>query len=253
MKNDGLGGPAPEVRERHAPEVLGGQAPDVLGGRALEVRPRQTPEVLGGHAPEVLIDRREVLRRVSMMLGFAVSGSTMAGVLAGCSASTPKTPWTPVALTPVQAMTMSAMVDHLLPKSSTPGAVELGVDRFIDGLLKDFFSSEGRQTFAAGLDAAEADAQRLGATFAALTPAQKDQLFQKYEASSPAPDPTVWGAPISEKPAAPTFYRQFKELALVGYFTSETVGKTILRYDPVPGRFDGCIPLADVGNLWTES
>ena len=64
------------------------------------------------------------------------------------------------------------------------------MDRFIDGLLKDFFSSEGRQAFAAGLDAAEADAQRLGATFAALTPAQKDQLFQKYEASSPAPDPT---------------------------------------------------------------
>lgn len=236
---------APEVREGKAPEVLEDRAPEVLGGPA--------PEVLGEHAPEVLIDRREVLRRVSMLLGFAVSGSTMAGVLAGCSATEPKTAWTPIGLTAHQAATLSAMVDHLLPKSSTPGAVELGVDRFIDALLKDFFSSDGRQAFAAGLDGVDVDAHRFGASFAALTPAQKDQLFQKYEASSPAPDPTVWGASISEKPAAPSFYRQFKELALVGYFTSETVGKTILKYDPVPGRFDGCIPLADVGNLWTES
>ena len=43
------------------------------------------------------------------------------------------------------------------------------------------------------------------------------------------------------------------ELTVLGYFTSETVGKTVLHYDPVPGRFEACIPLAEVGNrAWTK-
>jgi len=201
---------------------------------------------------DVLIERREMLRRVSLMLGCAIGGSTLSGVLAGCAAQSPGVSWTPAALTPAQAATLSAMVDHLLPKSSTPGALDVGVDRFIDTMLKDFFDDGGRAAFAAGLDGVDREARALGAAFPALTATQKDQLFRTYEAASPAPEPTVWGAAISEHPPTPPFYRQFKELALVGYFTSETVGRTILRYDPVPGRFDGCIPLADVGNQWAE-
>jgi hypothetical protein len=49
-----------------------------------------------------------------------------------------------------------------------------------------------------------------------------------------------------------TFFHLVKELTLLGYFTSEPIGKNVLHYDPIPGRFDGCIPLAEVGNVsWT--
>ena len=41
-------------------------------------------------------------------------------------------------------------------------------------------------------------------------------------------------------------FLRVRELTIVGYFTSETVGKTVLHYDPIPGRYDGCIPLAEV-------
>ena len=50
-----------------------------------------------------------------------------------------------------------------------------------------------------------------------------------------------------------TFFHQIKELTLLGYFTSEPVGKNVLHYDPIPGRYDGCIPLSEVGNKsWTR-
>jgi hypothetical protein len=29
------------------------------------------------------------------------------------------------------------------------------------------------------------------------------------------------------------------------------VGKEVLNYDPVPGHYDGCVPLSDIGNAWT--
>jgi hypothetical protein len=50
-----------------------------------------------------------------------------------------------------------------------------------------------------------------------------------------------------------TFFHQIRELTLVGYFTSEPIGKEVLHYDPIPGRFQGCIPLSEVGNKsWTR-
>jgi len=42
-----------------------------------------------------------------------------------------------------------------------------------------------------------------------------------------------------------------REFALLGYFTSERIGKEVLVYDPIPGGFKPCIPVSDVGNAWT--
>jgi len=45
------------------------------------------------------------------------------------------------------------------------------------------------------------------------------------------------GGPV--EPA--TFFRMMKELALLGYFTSEIGCTQALRYTEVPGRYDPCI------------
>jgi hypothetical protein len=41
-----------------------------------------------------------------------------------------------------------------------------------------------------------------------------------------------------------------KELTLVGYYTSEIGATRELHHAPVPGRYDGCVPLAQVGRTW---
>jgi glucoside 3-dehydrogenase (cytochrome c) hitch-hiker subunit len=39
---------------------------------------------------------------------------------------------------------------------------------------------------------------------------------------------------------------------VLGYFTSEQVGRNVLHYDPVPGRYEACIPIDQVGRRnWT--
>ena len=78
-----------------------------------------------------------------------------------------------------------------------------------------------------------------GRGFAQLTAVQQDALLVATAEAA--------------KGKVRTFFHQIKELTVVGYFTSERVGRTVLHYDPVPGRFDGCIPLAEVGNVnWTK-
>ena len=48
------------------------------------------------------------------------------------------------------------------------------------------------------------------------------------------------------------FFEHAKQLTVFGYYTSE-IGMTIeRRYLPVPGRFDGAYPYAEVGTLFTS-
>src|SRR5439155_271168 len=64
------------------------------------------------------IDRREALRRAALVLGGALSTSTIAGVLAGCEARrTPDGAWTPRALTVDQLDLVATIAEHILPEA----------------------------------------------------------------------------------------------------------------------------------------
>ncbi len=56
--------------------------------------------------------------------------------------------------------------------------------------------------------------------------------------------------PAEAAPAAPPFFRTFKELVLAGYYTSEIGATQELQWLAAPGRYDGNAPLADVGRAW---
>jgi hypothetical protein len=50
-----------------------------------------------------------------------------------------------------------------------------------------------------------------------------------------------------------TFFQLIRDLTLLGYFTSEAVGRHVTHYNPIPGPFQGCVPLAELGNrAWTR-
>src|SRR5213080_2687552 len=102
--------------------------------------------------PQRTIDRREALRRVALLLGGALSASTVAGVLAGCEARrTPNGAWAPRALSSDQLELVATIAEHILPETDTPGARTVGVHRFIDAMLADSFPDEERRRFLAGL------------------------------------------------------------------------------------------------------
>jgi hypothetical protein len=58
-------------------------------------------------------------------------------------------------------------------------------------------------------------------------------------------------AAAAEKPPA-HYFRMMKELALLGYFTSETGCTQALRYVETPGRFDPCVPYAAGDPAWAD-
>ena len=185
------------------------------------------------------LTRREAIQRATLFLGVALSPSLLTSVM---QAATPSggVNAKPVYLSAQQFAIAGAVAERILPRTDTPGARDVGVPAFIDLMFGRYLAAEDKQVVATGL--AEVEAASLAAqkkSFLQLTDAQQDALLTTLAEAS--------------KTKVRTFFHQFKELTVLGYFTSETVGKTVLHYDPVPGRFEACIPLAEVGNrAWTK-
>src|SRR5205807_6827512 len=158
--------------------------------------------------PQRSIDRREALRRAALLLGGALSASTVAGVLAGCEARrTPDGAWAPRALSSDQLDLVATIAEQIVPETDTPGARAVGVHRFIDALLAESYSAEQRERFVASL----AD---LGRAFQTSTPDQQRALLERLDHE-----------------AAP-FFRTLKDLTLVGYYTSEIGATRELHHAP---------------------
>ena len=189
------------------------------------------------------IDRREALRRAALLLGGTLSTSTIAGVLAGCEVRrTSEGAWAPRALTSDQLELVATIAEHIVPETDTPGARAALVHRFIDAMLADSYLPDERQHFLAGLADVDARAQRSsGRAFLRCATIEQRAVLDQL-------DREAFAATLDR--GATPFFRTMKELTLVGYYTSEIGATRELRHAPVPGRFEGCVPLDQIGRAW---
>ena len=187
--------------------------------------------------PAPTLTRREAIKRAALVLGVAFSPSFLTNAL---QAATQPAGAKPVYLNTKQWETTSAVAERILPRSDTPGALDVGVPAFIDLMFGKYLSPAEKKSFATGLTEVESmSTVAHRRSFLQLTATQQDALLMELATASGKKERT--------------FFHLMKELTVVGYFTSETVGKTVLNYDPVPGRFDPDIPLTEVGNVqWTK-
>lgn len=196
------------------------------------------------------MNRREVLQRSAVVLGYALTGPVVAGLMQGCKAK-PQLNYTPQFFNEDQAALISELSEVIIPKTDTPGAIEAGVPAFIDGMLFEVYPKESKENFMNGLAAFDEDAKKTyGDPFASCTTEQKNALVKKYldELNGGIDSSTAWYKSGSKK--AKPFIIEMKELTLVGYFTSQPGAEQTLQYLQVPGPFKGCVPLAEVGKTW---
>ena len=198
------------------------------------------------------MDRREAIQRAGLILGYAITGPTLAGVLSGCKA-TPQAGFVPVFFSSEQSVLIETLAEIIIPKTDTPGAKEAGVPQFMDTLIANVYTQEQQEKFIADLIAFDADAKAiLGNSFIECSAEEQLQHFEKHHTKAindaTGGGPTGWwnAGTGSDKP----FVLKVKELVLVGYFTSEPGATQVLQYNPVPGPFKGCVPYAEVGKAW---
>jgi hypothetical protein len=193
------------------------------------------------------IDRREALRRTALLLGGALSAPAIAGVLAGCGdRRTDVATWKPRAFSPTQGEMLGTIAQHIIPATDTPGARDVGAHRFIDMMMAEYYAPADRARFVAGLVDLDTRAQQAhGRDFLRCDDSAQHALLTALDAETFGP--TTPAAPPQREPS---WFRTMKELTLLAYYTSEAGATRELRYESVPGRYEGCIPLAQVGRTW---
>jgi gluconate 2-dehydrogenase gamma chain len=191
------------------------------------------------------MNRREALKRVAWLMGGTVSAPLILAIRNGYSATSPADR-NPSFLTPSQAGIVSATAEIMIPRTATPGAIDVGVPGFIDLMLKNAYTEEDRRRYITGLDAFDAAAQvEHRRKFVDLESPQQIALVRKFHDVAVAEERRLGRRPRNlQRP----FILMTKELTLLGFFTSQVGATQVLQYQPVPGSYHACVPLAQAGN-----
>ena len=192
------------------------------------------------------ISRRAALRRTAALLGGVVSAPVWSSVLSGCSPSDTDS-WTPVLFSPEQVETVAALADVIIPPTDTPGARAANAHRFIDAMVGEGFLADDRNRFLRGLsDFMQRVQDTYTSSFTELESAQQMEEVAAMDAATFGPE-----APFPD-PEAPSFYQMLKELVLAGYYNSEIGATQELKYNVVPGYYDGDVPFEEIGRAWVR-
>lgn len=231
---------------------------------------------------ERLIDRREAVRRVSFMLG-GIALVAEGALLTGCRDE--RAAGGDLTFSAEDVAFLDEVAETILPQTSTPGAKAARTGAFMALMVTDTYDERDQRTFHEGMRTLDEECERMHeVSFMEATPQQRLALLealdreqveytrQRERARQPAPaqapdssqgdrylpDQRQENAPNAETSAAPGitadapahYFRMMKELALLGYFTSEIGYTQAMRYQETPGRFDPCLPHAPGEKAW---
>jgi hypothetical protein len=226
-------------------------------------------EDLSGYTPEMITRREAIIRVTALLGGVALVGGT--ALLTGCRDANTDAPFTPE-----EIAFLDEVAETILPQTSTPGAKAAKTGAFMALIVTDSYNAGDRKIFREGmrkLDEATEDAHNVSfmeATapqrLAVLNVLDKEQkawgderdarnlkkaeafLTDQRKESAPGTDASAAPALTADPPAH--YFRMMKELALLGYFTSEIGCTQAQRYLETPGRFDPCVPYTPGEKSW---
>lgn len=185
-----------------------------------------------------MIERRALLRRAAWLLGGAISAPAALAILQGCSAkeSAPGAD-TPALkfLKPDQYAVIAEIAEIMLPKTDTSGAKDVGVPAFIDVVLDAVYDAESKQRFNAGYAEFETGAKAGGKPFLEQEPVARTAFVKT----------TLENALAGDHDPKP-FILMTRELALLGYFTSQPGITQNMTYEAVPTVYHGCVPVSQM-------
>src|SRR5690606_39788246 len=96
------------------------------------------------------MDRREALRYTAYALGLSLSGSAVSALMAGCQVDH-SADWTPTFFTGDEVAFLRDLAETMLPRTTTPGAADALVDRYLDTVRPLRFTVEENEAFQVAL------------------------------------------------------------------------------------------------------
>lgn len=186
--------------------------------------------------------RRKAIRNLGLLIG---------GVLAGGAG------WEwwrlhrqpPMELLQGNLALLDDLADTIIPETDTPGAKAAGVGAVIFTLVRDCADKKTQNNFIEGLlEVVQKAKQLYGKPFGECTPSQREQLLDSIENGGHADG--MLGK-VRKRLAGDSFYTTLKKYTVLGYCTSKPGATEAMRYDYIPGKYVGSLPLQPGQRSWS--
>lgn len=181
------------------------------------------------------INRREAIKRATLLVGIALSSSEVSHCLAVTdSVNSSNVPWSPQFISNDLYLELVAIVELIFPRTDTLGAIDAKVPQYVDLFYGQYLNNAERDLLYQGLKKLS-----LGVFSKSTRDEQANQMTALAQSA------------IKEDRG---FLSILRHLTITGYFTSESVMKTVTKYDPIPGTYVPCVPISKTGNtIMSES
>ena len=182
------------------------------------------------------MQRREALELTATIIGGTIFGSEV--FLSGRPVANNRRQ----AFSEVDVRLLDEIGETILPESDmSPGAKAAQIGEFMKTIVMDCYDETEAEIFEAGLrEVREASQAKYSQSFMELSSQKRRDLLTEYDrrARNKTDDDDIH------------FFTMMKQLTIWGYFTSEPGATKALRYNPVPGRYDGCIEYKPGDRAW---
>jgi hypothetical protein len=190
------------------------------------------------------MDRRELLKMIAAATGGVVIGGEF--FLAGC-----KNPGAEVGVSNTFTESDIAFLDEvaetIFPKTTTPGAKDAKVGQFMTVMVNDCYEKKDQDAFHAGMKTLNEACKKMhGHDFMSAPPEHRKELLV-------ALDKERGDYQKTKKKEDPNHYFQyFKQMTIMGYFTSKEGRTGATRYEPVPGKYIGDLDYKKGDKIFTS-
>ncbi len=202
------------------------------------------------------LNRRELIQNSSLALGAFFSSQTL---LALADTATTKTTKTKSFLEKNDRLLVAQISEIIMPRTDTPGAIDIGVPDKMDEIFAQVLNTQEQQKIKEGFIALDQlckaihkkafltlDATNQIALVKSLNlnfvkaGSKEATLIEEYQATIEK----------TQTQKAIDLFAIIKELTLLIFFRSEPGATKVLQYVAIPGRFNGCVPLKEIGRAW---
>lgn len=176
--------------------------------------------------------RREILNGLMFLGGtIALSGAQWAEAVAAAKEN-------PQAfLTSSEMQCLTEIADAILPRTDTPGAVDVGVPQTIDTLLATWASANTQGVYRNHIQTLQTELTKRG--WGKSSASARSKILAAYDQEAF----TQWRSTHAG-------YFALKSLIAQAYYMSEAGATEELQYEAVPGRWLPSAPIEEVGRVW---
>jgi hypothetical protein len=179
------------------------------------------------------MNRRELIKNITILTGATFLGADL--FLVGCKSDRENN------FSVIDIAFLDEVAETIIPKTKTPGAKEAETGKFIASYITNCYSDSDQKIVHEGLmQLNERATTQYGNSFVDITKEQKKELLTNIDDE----------AKKHGQQKGIHYFTMVKQLTLLGFFTSEVGATQVLRYNPVPGKYEGCIPYKKGETSW---